>query len=315
MYRVTFISSIFAPDARKDEMLATLQLYLDTLVKANCIIMAHHSFPRLRDLRPAYEPHFTRLQDAIQLVQNRMGSLQDLAAYRTAELRKLGVDARAYFFSDEVPKGVKCMRTYRCVVRYPASTPRALMEPLAWANGNGVVEEGFDAYTNSKFPIIVAEYPLEMGFVSSLFAADGSNRTESHATLQLYLDALTAANRILRKGRTLPLLYEDGVRYQAEPAGQENWLDTLLVRKKKRADCEDLAADRTAELADLGALEPRSVFEFFQLPETLAQRYHCKTRFGLPMGGRAFAHRSAKMLPNGLLVEDPSKILGMHGAY
>lgn len=184
-------------------------------------------------------------------------------------------------------------------------------------------------------------------FDSSLFSPQGADREESHATLQLYLDTLVEANCIIMARRQLPLLYESGVRYQAEPRGHENWQDVLCVLKRKRADCEDLSAVRAAELRKrfLVALA-RAIFTFWQHPTTLEQRYHCLTQYPVPaallpfleqlirdtrvepIGHLArrhpaleralravpYVHPSARVVEGGLFQEDPSKVLGMVGA-
>ena len=153
-------------------------------------------------------------------------------------------------------------------------------------------------------------------FVSSLFDPHGADREASHATLGLLLETLTKANEILMRARPCPALYTSGVRYEAEPAGGENWLDCLQVLKRKRADCEDLASYRAAELR-MGGVPARPIFKFWQDPRTLAQKYHCMTRYpALSASGAVLAplHASAVVVA-GEYEEDPSKVLGMRGAY
>ena len=154
-------------------------------------------------------------------------------------------------------------------------------------------------------------------FESSLFSPNGADREASHATLQLYLDTLVRANCIIMARQQLPLLYASGVRYQAEPRGQENWLDCLRVLAKRKADCEDLASMRAAELRTrFGVRDARAIFTFWQHPQTREQRYHCLVRYPAPpTGGGGYVHPSYRVVDDGLYEEDPSKVLGMKGAY
>ncbi|MDI3285162.1 hypothetical protein [Polyangium sp. 15x6] len=154
-------------------------------------------------------------------------------------------------------------------------------------------------------------------FESSLFSPQGADREESHETLQLYLDTLVRANCIIMARRQLPLLYASGARYEAEPRGQENWQDALRVLARKRADCEDLASYRAAELRTrFGVSQARAIFTFWQSPQTLEQRYHCLVRYPMPpTGSRPYVHPSARVVDGNLLEEDPSKVLGMRGAF
>lgn len=153
-------------------------------------------------------------------------------------------------------------------------------------------------------------------FVSSLFSPDGANRLVSHATLQLLLDTLMRANMLIMKSeaRPLPLLYQSGVRYQAEPRGVEDWRDCIEVVKRMRADCEDLAAYRAAELRVRHGMNARPRFKFWQDPNNLEQRYHCVVQYSLPMGGFTTPQHAKNVSP-GIWEEDPSKVLGMKGSY
>lgn len=60
-----------------------------------------------------------------------------------------------------------------------------------------------------------------------------------------------AAYAQLRAHR-IPLLYRSGVRYVAEPPGEEKWLLPLQVLRLGYGDCEDLVAWRVAELRCIG---------------------------------------------------------------
>lgn len=50
------------------------------------------------------------------------------------------------------------------------------------------------------------------------------------------------------KGHAYPPLYKAGVRYMLEPNGKEEWQLPADALRTKRADCEDLACWRVAEL-------------------------------------------------------------------
>jgi hypothetical protein len=89
--------------------------------------------------------------------------------------------------------------------------------------------------------------------------------------------------------------YKCGTWYQAEPDGQEDWLDILCVndeaRKGRGADCEDLAAYLAAWY----------IFHGIAAYPVFVWRY-------LPDGGTLY--HIVVQLPDGS-IEDPSKHLGM----
>ena len=77
-------------------------------------------------------------------------------------------------------------------------------------------------------------------------------RLDEGAVLAL-AEALTAIDRrYLAEHPGTPELYRSGVRYRAEPAGQEKWLSTPWVLQAGAGDCEDLACWRAAELQRAG---------------------------------------------------------------
>lgn len=51
-----------------------------------------------------------------------------------------------------------------------------------------------------------------------------------------------------KQGRPVPPIYKSGVRYQREPIGGETWLLPSEAWRARKADCEDLATWRAAEL-------------------------------------------------------------------
>jgi hypothetical protein len=100
-----------------------------------------------------------------------------------------------------------------------------------------------------------------------------------------YIDLLEAA----RAGTPYPPLYSTGVKYTREPGGAEIWQTWRFVYSTKKADCEDLACARTAELWADGETAARP--EVRRITERL----------------RHIVVRRA----DGTM-EDPSLILGMH---
>lgn len=67
------------------------------------------------------------------------------------------------------------------------------------------------------------------------------------------LDALTRVNSSWLRGHpAAPSIYTAGVRYVAEPVGQERWRALPTVLETLTGDCEDLACARAAELRARG---------------------------------------------------------------
>lgn len=111
------------------------------------------------------------------------------------------------------------------------------------------------------------------------------------------LEALVKCNRIwLDANPHAPLLYESGVRYEAEPRGEEDWCDIPHVLSQGWGDCEDLAAWRIAELRQRG-IAAKGKLKWFKAPSrSQATLYHVQV-----------------VLPGNKL-EDPSRKLGMRKA-
>jgi len=117
-------------------------------------------------------------------------------------------------------------------------------------------------------------------------------RPRSERALGYFLATLTAINcDYLRQYPQTPKLYDAGVRYKAEPSGQEEWKDVPTVRLDGHGDCEDLACWRTAELIVSG-IQARPIFKYQRVTPEFSL-YHIQVRW-----------------PNGR-IEDPSKVLGM----
>lgn len=109
--------------------------------------------------------------------------------------------------------------------------------------------------------------------------------------VQAVLCGLVAQNLVQMRRGAFPALYRSGIRYEREPIGQENWLSARDLLRKKRGDCEDLAAYRVAELRTSGE-DPR------------AQAVVRTVRPGL-------MHVVVQRGDGG--IEDPSRRLGMTG--
>lgn len=105
--------------------------------------------------------------------------------------------------------------------------------------------------------------------------------------------------RMAKEGKTVAPLYESGVYYQAEPAGEEEWLDIPTLYKQGFGDCEDLASARVAELQHMG------------IPAVTCIK---SKKIISPKGGEITLVHVQVLWPDGT-VEDPSAILGMKGEY
>jgi hypothetical protein len=148
--------------------------------------------------------------------------------------------------------------------------------------------------------------PYRVTFVLGAF--DGDRKSEErrilrHKSLYECLSALTRIDLhilLSAKGK-IPALYDSGVRYRAEPEGQEDWLDVLSCLQahkeelqggpKSTIDCEDLACWRAAELQAQG-IAAHPVFVWRKINDG-SHLYHIVVRY-----------------PDGR-IEDPSRKLGM----
>ncbi len=109
------------------------------------------------------------------------------------------------------------------------------------------------------------------------------------------LDAFTSINEAYLLSRLdTPMLYDSGVRYQADPANQERWWDIPQIYRARFGDCKKLAPWRAAELRVRRSIAARC------LP-VMQESYQ----------GVMLVHVIVE-LPDGR-TEDPSRILGMKG--
>jgi hypothetical protein len=108
------------------------------------------------------------------------------------------------------------------------------------------------------------------------------------------LEALIMANRLYLRTHRVPALYESGVRYEEEPAGQpyEDFSAIPVVLARGWGDCDDVVSWRIAELRNSGE-NAKVRLKWDYDPARGARMYHVLVR-------RA----------NGQ-VEDPSKRLDM----
>lgn len=108
------------------------------------------------------------------------------------------------------------------------------------------------------------------------------------------LEAVVLANQLYLRLHQVPTLYESGIRYEEEPAGQpyEDFSAIPVVLARGWGDCDDLVSWRIAELRNSGE-NAKVRLKWAYDPLRGARMYHVLVR-------RA----------NGQ-VEDPSKRLGM----
>lgn len=115
----------------------------------------------------------------------------------------------------------------------------------------------------------------------------------------LCLETLCQINVWHQQQQKMEPLYLSGVRYQAEPPGEEEWLDTVTLRKKKRGDCEDIACDRIGEL--------RHQMKIAAVPAIKWKNFN--------VGNKIITLVHVLVLwPDGR-IEDPSKVLGMGAEF
>lgn len=148
---------------------------------------------------------------------------------------------------------------------------------------------------------------------------DGEDR--HFAPILIALEAMCAvnewhirrANKRARQGLGLPIppLYASGVRYAEDKHGREDWRDCYAVLKRGKGDCDQLVAWRIGELRAAG-VRAEPAIKWQHLPREVMGMIGYPTRM-IPAEGIHMVHCAVRY-PSGQ-IEDPSKILGMGGAY
>lgn len=237
--------------------------------------------------------------DAPAVLQQRRGSAEDLVAWRTGELRASDIEAEPVVGHEWV-KGVWRLRF---MVRHPDGR---LEDPARGVGGKGAE---LASSSPGHTPLVKLSLPD---------TDDGSH----FVPLQIALEGLTKIDewqirRALQQaalglGEPIPPLYASGVVYREEAPGREDWLDAQRVNEQGFADCEDLAAYRTAELRVAGQTDVEPVIKWQWIPREMmiAQGYPAAK---LPGRGVWMVHCCVRH-PDGS-IEDPSKILGMGGNF
>lgn len=290
MYRVTF--ACMALQRRNIKATAAcLDVLLEAAVQANVRLLVRN--PDLMGLRPSRAAlGADSWRDAEQIATHGAGDVADIATLCVAQERLRGrpIVARAVVHSDLQRWSIEFIENER--------TAQAARRTLDQA------------------PFAPIQLTPTITFISSLFSRDESDRSVSDATLSVYLEALTRINVLAMRSHRLPLLYESGVRYKMEPLGQENWQDCLVTLASGLGDCEDLGTWRAAELRVYYHIAAKAVAKY-QTTSTGLQVYHILTRYSPDVGLKVlFTPPShARRLETGSLLEDPSKVLGMQGAF
>ena len=131
--------------------------------------------------------------------------------------------------------------------------------------------------------------------------------------MEFLLGGLVSANiRWLRRNPHCPALYRSGVRYQHEPDGEDDWQDIPETLARMHGDCEDLACWRVGELREAHEdAQPWITVDLLpNLSGKLITTYHIRVR--RPPNARIeVPARAIERLPDGSLIEDPSRALGM----
>jgi hypothetical protein len=131
------------------------------------------------------------------------------------------------------------------------------------------------------------------------------------AVLEHLLEALTAAcaGYLLTFPHT-PRLYESGVVYEEEPPGRDEWQDTPDTIARRNGDCEDLACWRMAELRVYG--EDKAARWHITVADIPDERGELVTTYHIQIL-RSAPGPHTRPGARGEPIEDPSRILGMHG--
>lgn len=288
MYRVTFVCTALRKPWISSLVPSTLEILVEAAVQANIRLLQYR--PELQQINKVSLSSIgsDSWRDAAYLATHGEGDVLDLVCYRLAQMRLV----------EKLP-----LASPRLAINSANKTFTIAFEHKPWHFGGQLPAEN------------VVKLPATITFVSSLFSRNQEDRACSDNTLQIYLEALTRINEsLLRRQTTLPNLFDSGVRYEMEPLGQENWQDLCSVLDAKGVgDCEDLGTWRAAELRVRHNIPARAVPRF-QITAGGLQVYHILTRYPKPrFPWKPPAHTI--QLSSGELLEDPSKVLGMGGAY
>lgn len=253
--------------------------------------------------------------DVPAVLQQRCADSEDLVAWRVAELRVSGVAAEPVV--GRVSRRELIARGHRerslpsrdeWFVRCGVRTPDGKIEdPSRILGGPAGVVPVRQPSTKPLFHLTLPDTEDDAHF----------------APLQIALEGLTQINewqirRSLRRAelgltdKVIPPLYAAGVIYREEAPGHEDWLDAPAVLKQGYADCEDLAAYRTAELRVAGFTDVEPVIKYQWIPREMMIRQGYPAH-KLPGRGVWLVHCCVRW-PDGR-IEDPSKILGMGGNF
>ncbi len=273
MYRITY-----ALGALTDAELAKLDLsiLLETLARVDEAELAARRVPPLsasgviveEERPPALlaEPLGARARESWQDVYTSMFVRQDgtrragnasLAAWRVAELRRRGVDARARIVTRQGANGIE---EWRAVVGLPNGEFEDPSRDAGWT------------------PVADVNGRLRITFVLDLFQGAIDEAT-SHEALAAMLEGLTAIDVMyLQRHPETPDIFKSGVRYMEEPPGQEEWQDVPTTLRLKYGDCEDLASWLAASMFVKQGVKAPAIYSSKKLPSG-AVLYHIRNRF------------------------------------
>lgn len=149
--------------------------------------------------------------------------------------------------------------------------------------------------------------------VDSIGKDDAQNLDLAKEHMQCLLDCLTAINRSYIRRRNYPDVMSCGVRYYEDnpppgsTCGDDDWSDIETVMRRKFGDCDDLACVRAAQLQAKG-INARAIPLLRRSPGE--HNYHIVVLW--PPGLRSYPNTVYRdPSGSGLLLEDPSRVLGM----
>jgi hypothetical protein len=139
----------------------------------------------------------------------------------------------------------------------------------AWAAAERVVGR-YGAHPTMQGPDVrglVRPGSARITFALDLFRAE-SNRKLSQVVLDVLLKALFRIDvQYLQANPNTPRVRDAGVLYMEEPPGQEEWQDVPTSLRLKRADCEDLACWRAAEIVVRDRMQAAPFFKEMRRPD------------------------------------------------